>query len=164
MAQNTQSMTQFGQTPIVGQVALKGGQSGSISVQIDSSSAGSLLPGQPVKMVQSVSGGVPRVVECAAVGDDCIGFLNYAPKNASFNALDYAEMSYRYGGNWMWMQSGAAILGDALVAMSISLTTPAVVTAVTGGTNRVVGRCIDVASAAGQFVRVAIDIKSVLLA
>jgi hypothetical protein len=120
--------------------------------QIDSSSAGNLVPGQAVKIVDS-AGGVPKVVECAANSDDVFGFINYDIKSQAFNAGDRVELS-AFRGNVMYMTASAAIARNAKVSIVISGSK--VVTASTGLT--IVGRALDKASANGDLIRVMIDL------
>ena len=47
-----------------------------ISCEIDTTSAGGLVAGQAVKIVDS-AGGLPKVVEAAADTDDIFGFIKY---------------------------------------------------------------------------------------
>ena len=127
-----------------------------ISAQIDVSSAGGLVAGQPVKIVNSV-GGVPKVVECAANSDDVFGFINYDLKTSVFNAYAACEISY-FKGNVMYMTSSAAIARNAEVAIVISGVK--VVSATTG--MMIVGRALDEATAANQLIRVIINLPGAL--
>lgn len=131
----------------------------SLSAKIDASSAGSLLPGQGVKVVSSGPSLIPSVVECALNSDDCFGFINYDIKSVSFNVGDKVEISVLQG-NVMYMTASAAITQNAKVAQVISLGNPQVVTATTG--MMIVGRALDAATAAGQLIRVAIILPGTL--
>jgi hypothetical protein len=147
------SLNQFSQTPVVGQMDLRFNP-GVVSCILDSTSAGNLLPGQPVKVVDGY-GGTPHVVECAANSDDVFGFIAYSIKDQVFNAgmkLEIAAMR----DNVMYMQASAAIARNAQVAIVIGLTDPLVVTATAGMT--IVGRAYDKALAAGSVIRVQIDL------
>lgn len=142
----------FNQSPIQGMLDLRfNGQT--VSCIVDISSAGNLVPGQAVKMVGNVPGGVPHVVECAANSDDVYGFINYNIKNQNFSALDNVEISAMRN-NVMYMTASAAILRNAQVAVVIA--SQKVVTATSG--MRIIGRAFDEATAADQLIRVTIDL------
>jgi len=153
----TQSQNQFSQSPEQGMLDLRF-NTNTMSGQIDVSSGGGLVPGQAVKMVDSV-GGVPKFVECALDADDVFGFINYNIKNKVFNDYDAVEVSY-FRGNVMYMTASAAIARNAEVAVVIA--SKKVVTAVTG--DRIVGRALDKATADGQLIRVVIDLPGALKA
>ena len=147
------SLNQFAMSPIVGLMDLRFNP-GVVSCIIDSSSAGSLLPGQPVKVVSNGTA-TPSVVECAANSDDVYGFIVYSIKDQNFNAGMKVEIAAMRD-NVMYMQASAAIARNAQVAIVVGLTDPLVVTATTGMT--IVGRAYDRATAAGQMIRVQIDL------
>lgn len=150
-----QILNQFVQAPVQGQVDLHLGGN-IIAVQIDSSSAGGLIPGQAVKMVDS-SGGVPKVVECAANSDDVYGFLVYDIKDRVYAAGDRAEIACLHD-SCMYMTSSAAIARNAKIAIVVAGSQ--VVTAATG--MMVVGRAFDKATASGQLIRVVLDLPGTL--
>lgn len=150
------NINQFAQTPVKGQLDLSVGVRSVISCQIDSSSAGSLVPGQAVKIVD-VKGGIPNVVECAADSDDVFGFITYGIKDKLHSAGDKAEIAF-FRGSCMMMEASAAISANAPV--SIVLSGQKVVTASAG--KMIVGRALDKASASGEFIRVMIDLPGSL--
>lgn len=131
-------------------------ETNTLSVQVDVSSAGGLIPGQPVKRVSSV-GGMPKVVECAADSDAVFGFINYNIKDSVFVAGQVLEVS-AFSGNYMYMTASAAIAADANVAIVIAGTL--VKTATTG--ERIIGKALDAAGAAGDLIRVAILLPGAL--
>ena len=148
------SQNQFAQTVIQGVCTLML-QPNTISCEIDASSAGSLVSGQPMKMVDS-AGGIPKIVEIAADTDDIFCFINYNQKNAVFNAGDKVEVSM-FRGNIQWMTASAAISRNAKVMAVLSGVK--VATATVGKT--VVGRALDKASTNGDLIRVLIDLPAV---
>ena len=152
MAQN---INQFAQGPQKGEVDLRLGGS-VVACQVDVTSAGGLVPGQAVKMVDSL-GGVPKVVECAADSDDVFGFIAYNIKNKFFAALDYVEVAAMRN-SVMYMESSAAVARFAKVM--IVLAGSKVATATTGKT--IVGRAYDKATASGALIRVVIDLPGTL--
>lgn len=151
------NQNQFSLIPIQGNVDLML-NGNTIGAQIDSSSAGSLVPGQALKMVDS-AGGVPKLVEVAADTDDVFAFINYDYKHASFAAGDRMEVSAMRG-NVMYMTASAAIARNALVMVVVS--SKKVATATTGKT--VIGRALDKAAADGDLIRVIIDLPGVAAA
>ena len=146
-----QLQNQLVQSPVLGAMDLRF-NSNNISVEIDVSSAGGLVPGQPVKMVDS-AGGVPKVVECAADSDDVFGFLIFDLKSSVYNALDKAEIALVNGAGVMYMNSNAAIARDAQLAI-VSGTPGNVQTAVALSGKTIIGRAFDKATAANQLIRV----------
>lgn len=151
-----QSPNQFAQTPEKGMMDLRFNP-GVISAQVDSSAVGSLVPGQAVKMVDS-AGGVPKVLSCSADTDDVFGFVNYSIKDQSFGADAKLEISSMRD-NVMYMEAAAAIARNAKVMIVVA--GQKVATATSGKT--VVGRALDKATAAGQLIRVIIDLPGAAL-
>lgn len=147
------SQNQFAMTVIQGVCTLQL-QPNTISCEIDSTSAGSLVPGQAVTMVDS-SNGIPKVVEAAANTDDIFGFINYNQKNATFSAYDKVEVSI-FRGNVMWMTVSAAVARWAKLMIVVSGSK--VATATVGKT--VIGRALDKASANNDLIRVFIDLPA----
>lgn len=150
------NINQFAQTPVKGQLDLSVGVKQVISVQVDVSSAGGLVDGQAVKLVD-VKGGIPNVVECAADSDDVFGFIVYDIKDKAFNAGDKVEIAFARG-SVMYMEASAAIVPYAKVAIVIS--GQKVVTATTG--QMIIGYAIDKATASGELIRVMIDLPGAL--
>lgn len=150
----SQLQNQFNQSPIQGQLDLRFNPS-TLSGELDVSSAGGLVPGQAVKMVDS-SGGVPKFVECAADSDDVYGFINYDIKTQVFAAGDRVEVSAMRG-NVMYMTASAAIARNAKVM--IVVTGSKVATRSGGGI--CIGRAFDKATASGDLIRVTIDLPGI---
>lgn len=152
MAQN---INQFAQTPVQGMMDLMLNPA-VVSAQIDTTSAGGLVPGQAVKMVDS-AGGIPKVVECAADTDDVYGFIVYDIKSSVYAVGDKVEVASMRD-NCMYMTSSAAIARNASVEIVIS--GQKVATAATG--KRIIGRAFDKATGANQLIRVVIDLPGTL--
>jgi hypothetical protein len=152
------NINQFAQTPVKGQLDLSVGVKQVLSCQVDTSSAGSLVNGQAVKLVD-VKGGIPNVVECAADSDNVFGFIVYDIKDKAFNAGDKVEIAFARG-SVMYMEASAAIVPYAKVAIVIS--GQKVVTASTG--KMIVGYAIDKAAASGELIRVMIDLPGAISA
>lgn len=146
-----QLQNQFSQAPVQGEMDLLHNPA-VLSAQVDSTSAGGLVPGQAVKMVDS-SGGLPKVVECALNSDDVFGFIAYDVKSSSYSTPDKLELASMRD-NVMYMTASAAISRNAQVAIVVSGSK--VVTATSG--MRIVGRALDKASADGDLIRVMIDL------
>lgn len=146
------NINQFAQTPVKGQLDLSVGVKSVISCQVDASSAGGLVNGQAVKLVD-VKGGIPNIVECALPSDDVFGFIVYDIKDKAFAAGDKVEIAFARG-SVMYMQASAAIVPYAKVAAQI--TGQKVITATTG--DMIVGYAIDKAAAADELIRVMIDL------
>jgi len=151
----SQSPNQFAQTQQKGAMDLQM-NSNVVSCQIDVSSAGGLVPGQAVKMVDSANG-VPKVVECAAASDDVFGFLIYDIRRQTFPALAYVEVA-ALRDNVVYLEASAAIARNASVMIVIAGSKVALAT--TG--NRVVGRAYDKAASSGDLIRVVVDLPGIL--
>jgi hypothetical protein len=149
-------MNQFALEAIKGMIDLKVGPANVISCEIDSSSAGSLVPGQAVKIV-SAAGGIPNVVECAAASDDVFGFIAYDIKDTTFSSGDKVEIAFSRG-SAMYMEASAAITANAKVMIVLSGNKVATATS----TNMIVGRALDRAAASGDLIRVIIDLPGTL--
>lgn len=120
-----------------------------VSVQIDSTESGTLLPGTPVKMVDSASG-IPKVIAATVNTNDILGFITYTQKDKNFVAGDACEIALVNGGCCMYMTASAAISRGAQVAVVISGTK--IVTATSA--LRIVGIAFDKAAADGDLIRV----------
>lgn len=130
------------------------------AVQIDTSSAGGLKPGQAVKIVDN-GGGVPKVVECSANSDNVFGFINYNFKNVVFNAGDRCEISQK--GNVLYLTAVGAISRGVQVQLDLSYIGG--VKTKTGSSGAcVVGYAYDNATLAGQLLRVTVDVPSFTVA
>lgn len=153
-----QVSNQFSQTPLKGMIDMKP-SNGVMQAQVDVSSAGSLLPGQAVKVVDS-AGGVPKVVECAADSDEVWGFIAYDQIRSSFDAYDPVTVAILNGGAVMWMEASAAIARNAVVTIVV---TGSKVKTSAGG-SRDVGRALDKASANLELIRVILLPKTTVTA
>lgn len=152
-----QLMNAFTQKPEKGMIDLRISTGSVLSCMVDTSSAGGLVPGQSVKLV-NVAGGIPNVVECAANSDDVFGFVTYDIKNASLPAGSAVEIAFNIG-TVMFMEASAAIVPYAKVGVVISGSK--VVTATTG--LRVVGFALDKAAASGDLIRVVIQLPGAIV-
>lgn len=142
----TQVPNQFRQSVVKGQLDLRMNPN-TIPCQIDSGEAGTLIPGQAVKIVDN-AGGVPKVEAIAADTDKIFGVIAYNIKNASFVAGDAVEISA--DGNVIYMEASAAIARGAKL---MAVVTGSKVATVTGG-KIVLGFAFDKAAADGDLIRV----------
>lgn len=147
---------QFTLSPVKGQMDLHQNIN-VISAQLDSTSAGGLVAGQPVKLVANNNGGVPKVVECAADSDDIFGFIVYDIKNKLYNAGDVCELAAMHD-SIMYMEADSAITQGADVA--IVLSGVKVEPAAMG--QRIVGQAFDGAAAGGKLIRVKINLPGAI--
>jgi hypothetical protein len=146
------SMNQFALEAVKGMMDLSVGVKSVLACQIDSSSAGGLVAGQAVKLVD-VDGGIPNVVECSGASDDVFGFIAYNIKDKSFASGDKVEICMGRSGV-MYMEASAAIAVNAEVMIVVSGQKVATATS----TNRVIGRALDKATASGELIRVMVDL------
>lgn len=140
------NINQFTQEPVKGQPDLQFNPT-TLPCQVVTGEATALVPGQAVKLVDSL-GGVPKVTAVTADTDDVFGVVTYNIKNASFPALTPVEISAQ--GNVVWMEASAAIARGAKVMVVVS--GQKVATATVGKT--VIGFAYDKASASGDLIRV----------
>ncbi len=144
----TLNINQFNQSTIQGALDLKFGGA-VVSCQVDVTTAGNLVPGTAVKVVDS-AGGVPKVVEIAADSDEVFGFLCYDIKQPNFDAYAPVEVALVNGGACMFMTASAAIARNAVVCPVIS----GVKVKTSAGGGRDVGRAYDKAAIDGDLIRV----------
>lgn len=152
-----QNQNQFAQTEILGKLDLALNFN-TVSVEIDSSEAGTLKAGQAVKMVDSANG-IPKVIACAANTDECLGFINYSVKDQSFVAGSRCEISM--AGNCMYLFATGAIARGAKVTLDVS-SVGGVQSAVTS--DKVVGWAFDKAATGGVVIRVILTTPSFTVA
>ncbi len=146
-----QSQNQFKQSPVKGQLDLAL-EPNTIQCVVDPNQVTALVPGQAV-VLSNLSDQIPMVAGAAARTDDIFGFVNYDLKLGSFGAGDRVSISF-FRGNVQYMEAAAAFAPYVRLEPVISGST--VQTAVSGG--RVIGFALDKASAAGDLVRVVIDL------
>jgi hypothetical protein len=151
------SQNQFAPSAIQGMVDQRYSYA-TTSVQIDVSEPASLLPGAPLKIVNS-AGGVPKVLACTDKADACYGFLNLDLKSTAFVAGSMAEISQ--SGNVIYLTSTGAIGRGVAVVLDVAGGGVAAATGATGA--RVVGYAFDRFAAAGALGRVHIKVPGGLL-
>lgn len=142
----TQQINQFIQSEVKGSLDLTINPT-IFSVQVDAAQATDLVPGQLVKLA-TTAGGIMKVVASSAATDAHFGVVRYNIKDASFPAGAVCEIAGE--GSVVYMEAGAAITRGADVMYAASVQ---VVTAATTG-NVIVGKALDAATAAGQYIRV----------
>lgn len=149
ITQSAQQQNQFAQSVIMGNLDMKF-NSDVISAQIDTSSAGSLLPGQAVVMVNSADG-IPKVVESTAVGDSILGYICYNQKDIKYNVGDKCEVAM--GGCVINLVAVGVIARGA--QCQNDLTYIGGVKTSTGSSGATyIGWALDAAAAQGQTIRV----------
>lgn len=151
---SAQSQNQFAQSTIIGFVDMPFNFN-TFSAQVDvSQTLEDVRPGDPLKMVNS-AGGVPKLIKLAAATNIPWAIANYNIKNPSFPAGAPLEVSA--SGNVMWMVATAAISRQSKVCPV--LTQSGGVVAATGSSAlAIIGVALDKASAAGDLIRVQIDL------
>ena len=152
-----QSTNQIAQGPVVGELDYRTGSGQTEAGIIDSSSAGNLLPGTPITVIDS-GGGVVKVKEAALNTDDVYGFICFDKKWSLFQVGDVVDIAHDRN-VVMYMVAAAAIARNAKVEVVINLAAPTVQTQT--ATHTIVGRLKDKAFAAGDLVRVEIDLPGV---
>ena len=158
-----QLMNQFFQTAQQGMLDLKNGPGTTVSCQLDATSAGGLVAGVPVKIVDNGGYGLDgnslmHVVEAAATTDDIFGFIVYDMKSTSYAVGDKLEVAF-FRGACMYMTANAAWTRWAkLEAVIASPVTNQWYVQTQTGSDRVIGRAFDKAVAQGNLARVIIDL------
>ena len=149
-----QTLNQFNELPVLGQIDLGGFSSNVISARVDNAQATALVAGQPVKLA-STAGGVPSVVALSANSDATFGYVVYNVKDINYPANSKLEIAIE--GTVEWLNSGGSITRGG--AVENVYTTPGNVIA-SGGTNPAIGIAIDGATAANQLTRVYIKVPT----
>jgi len=152
----SQSLNQFNQNAEAGDMTLKPAKN-VVSAQVDSSQAGTIAAGQPVKLVDS-AGGIPKVVALADPDDVTFGFVVRNPKKSSYSALDKLEIATGYD-DVMYVVAEAAIARGALLR-NYDATSGKVVTATGGSGKHIVGWAFDKAAADGDLIRMSLACPS----
>jgi len=143
------NQNQFLQTPIKGMAGLQPSAK-IVGCVVDATSAGGLVAGQAVKLVDS-AGGVPKVVECSADTDIVFGFIVYNIKNATFGVGAAVEIDTGFD-DIMYMEASAAIARGAKLMIVVS--GQKVATATAG--KPIIGWAFDKATASGDLIRVSL--------
>lgn len=152
------SMNVLKQQVVKGMIDLRAGQM-PVSCQVDPTVVAPLVPGQAVKLVPSNIRGVPKVISCTTDADDIFGFVVYDVKSPTFASGDRLEvLPFRNG--IMYMEANAAIAQNSEIAILVATQRVIVATA----TDRIVGRALDAATAAGQLIRVVVDLPGLIKA
>ncbi len=143
----TLTSNQFEQDVVVGSVDTKLGTAVALPCEVSSSEAGTLLAGDKVKIEDS-AGGVPKVLKIDADTDVSFGVIGRNFINNNWVAGDAVEVSI--DGTVIWQEAGAAIARGANVE-AVSASGKVITSA---GTNPILGKTLDKASADGDLVRV----------
>lgn len=149
------NMNQFNKSALPGQIDLKsGGLDTTFTVKFNPESAGTLVPGQGVKLVDLGAtdyNGVPIVDVLAADTDVPFGARVYDHKKGEADPGDIVQVTYK--GCVQFMEAAGALNRGGGVALAVA--TPGQVQAV--GVNAQYGITLDKASAAGDIIRVLVD-------
>lgn len=152
--QGGQSLSQFGQSPLIGAV-VEPYSTGTIPCIVDVSSA-PLRPGMPVKLVPNTLQAVPAVAAVTAASDSVYGFVNLNMRNSTFVPGMALEISRK--GNVMNLYATAAVTQGAQLQLDIS-TLGGVVTSVGSSGATYVGEAFDGSTGPGV-IRVWIETPS----
>lgn len=143
-----QNMNQFSQGPVKGQISATPNPV-TLSAQINPNSSDTLVPGSAVKLTAGVSGETILVDLCSAT-DVPWGYVIWSPKKSSFTAGNEVEVALP--NSVITLESDAAIgRGNQVEFVPTGNRVK-----IAAGTNPISGICLDIATAAGQLVRVQI--------
>lgn len=146
----TQLINQFKITTDQGQIDNPTGASQVISCRVSASQATALVPGQAVKLEDSV-GGIPNVLSLATDGDAVLGFVVLTAKDATFTAGQ--NVGIAISGTIMQMTANGAIARGA----AVSTVNSTVKITQSTGLYPSVGWAYDKAAADGDIIRVFIS-------
>ena len=149
-----QTINQFQQGPVQGQLDERTGAGQTLPAQMHATCTGTGVPGTALTVVDE-GGGIPKVIETQTTTADVFGFIAFDKIHSTFPSgtpVDVACLSDTV----MYMSAGAAISRNAKVMLGGTIAAPTVVTQTS--TNTIVGRALDKAFAAGDLIRVAIDL------
>lgn len=104
--QSSLSQNQFAQAPVVGLVDMKVGPTNVIAAQV-APSAGTILPGQFVKIVARNGGGIPQVAPISAKSDAVIGVAIFNIKDLQYSAGQNLEIAMF--GSVVWLYATGSI-------------------------------------------------------
>jgi hypothetical protein len=119
------------------------------SCQVDTDESGTLVPAQPVVLVDAAGDQIP-VEAISAVDDAIFGFIPANFKINEYEALDQVKIVRR---GVMFMEASAAIARGADVEVVISGTKVA-----TQSSGTTIGTALDKAAADGDLIRVLIEL------
>jgi hypothetical protein len=141
----TVNSNQFRMTDVKGKLDLS--SINSLTCLISSAQVGSLLPAQPVKLIDTLDK-LPVIAAVESDTDDIFGFINFSVKDTSFAPGTPCEVSIL--NNVMYMEASAGILRGAPVAVVLS----GIKIATAVGNQTIIGIALDKASASGDYIRV----------
>lgn len=139
------NQNQFSISPVQGMMDLTPAKV--VSALVGSGSAGSLVAGQAVKIVDT-AGKIPVVVECAADSDLVFGFITYNVKNSTYSGGDVCEISTGFD-DVMYMTAGAAFA--PLTQLMVVIASKKMIAATSG--KPISAYALDKATADGDIVR-----------
>lgn len=153
---STQNANQFSQTPVVGSLDLQTNSNPAVfTCRFKDASEGgaTLLPGEGVKLVDLGANDFagPPIVDERATTDVIFGVKIFTTKENTAEDGDIVQIAG--DGAVIFMNAGAAILRGAEVEL-VDATPGNVITS--AATNRILGVCLDKATAANQTVRILI--------
>lgn len=150
----TLNQNQFSITPVKGQMDLQFNPA--VITGIMGAAQTAVVPGTCVKMVDNASG-APTFIAITDDSDDVAGVVVYDVKQATFSTGDRVQVAAMRD-NVVIMEASEAIARNAKV-MGV-VTGSKVANATTS--NMIIGRAFDKATAAGDLIRVYIDLPGVL--
>lgn len=150
----SQNMNQFKQTPVVGSLDLQTNANPAVFTcrfKDVSDEGATLVPGEGVKLVDLGTSDFisPPIVDERATTDVIFGVKIYSTKENT--SADGEIVQIAGDGAVLFMNAGAAIARGAKVEL-VDATPGNVITS--AGTNRILGTCLDKATAADQIVRI----------
>lgn len=156
-----QNMNQFKQTPVVGSLDLATNSNPAVFTcrfkDVSETAGTTMVPGEGAKLVDLGASDFisPPIVDERATTDEIFGVKLYSTKENA--AVDNDIVQIAGDGAVVFMNAGAAIVRGAKVEL-VDATPGNVITS--AGTNKILGVCLDKATAADQVVRVLVKVEA----
>jgi|GEM_PF-1840298 len=150
----SQGMNQFAMAAILGELDLQSGPKNVVAAQVDASQSIPLYPGQPIKFVNNPYG-IPTIISTGT--DMPNGYIVYDQKSQNFPAGSCCEIAKT--GVCIWLYSTAAITRGSMVTLDPDIAYGVKEVIGTSGLP-IIGEAFDQASAAGQLLRIILNVPS----
>lgn len=155
MALLTQSMNQFSQSPILGQVDMIPSPNVIPAQILPTSSATAIQVGSAMKLVAGVSGAILVDVQTGPTDAAVFGVIAYNERQNIYKPGDFCELAC--AGTYIYLRSGGAIArGDNVSTVAATTSTDPIVSTDVVASDFITGKAVDVATGALQLVRIQI--------
>jgi len=151
---SSQSLNQFAMAAILGAMDLQVGPQNVVAAQVDATQSTPLYPGQPIKFINNANG-IPTIVSSGS--DMPNGYILYDQKSQNFSIGARCEIAKTL--SCIWLYATSAITRGSMVTLDSTIASG--VQQVTGSsTLPIIGEAFDSAIAAGQLIRIILNVPS----